>query len=268
VLIAAFIATPLAARAQVSCAANPVLVMGGSAKYFELMANRDFTIRKATIDDSGFMYILGDEMPAFPVGFSDPSDPYIVMCTPVGGMEFLEEKRLQDALNHTFGGAMAITFGTAGVSPAQSPAAAANFTSTTIVGFRDAGPFTPFHAFRWTEGGGVVDLGTLAPANNANRSSRATAVGAGGSVVVGYSDVSSGLAQHAFRWTAATGMVDLGVPAGDARSARAHDVSSDGTVIVGEAEFPDPQHFIGIRNSAFRWTQVGGFQNLGALQPG
>jgi hypothetical protein len=63
-------------------------------------------------------------------------------------------------------------------------------------------------------------------------------------------------------------MVDLGVPTNGGPNSRAFGVSSDGTVIVGDAEFPDPNNLIsGLSRKAFRWTQASGFQNLGDLQP-
>jgi probable HAF family extracellular repeat protein len=135
---------------------------------------------------------------------------------------------------------------------------------STVVGRQDSGLFAPFHAFRWTEATGAVDLGTLDPPNAASRSSLASDVSSDGSVVVGFSDTSGG-AQHAFRWTQAGGMVDLGAPAGPARSSRALGVSADGGVVVGDADFAEGG---GFRSAAFRWTQAGGFQDLGALEAG
>jgi uncharacterized membrane protein len=45
-------------------------------------------------------------------------------------------------------------------------------------------------------------------------------------------------------------------------------VSAAGDVLVGDAVFADPNAFSGFRNGAFRWTAAGGFQSLGALEPG
>lgn len=59
----------------------------------------------------------------------------------------------------------------------------------------------------------------------------------------------------AFRWTATGGMQDLG-PLGANQEARAHDISADGSIIVGVAL--DSQR----RNRAFRWTSGGGMQML------
>jgi probable HAF family extracellular repeat protein len=83
-----------------------------------------------------------------------------------------------------------------------------NSDGSCIVGYQDNGQFTPFHAFRWTQATGPVDLGTLDPANNASRSSFATDTNQDCSVVVGFSDLTAnGATQHAFRWTSGS-MVD------------------------------------------------------------
>lgn len=93
---------------------------------------------------------------------------------------------------------------------------------------------TASQAFRWTESGGLVGLGTLSN----DYSSDAHAVSADGLVVVGTS------AGRAFRWVAATGMVDLG-------PGEALDVSADGSIIVGSTG-----------SEAFYWTQASGMRLL------
>lgn len=132
------------------------------------------------------------------------------------------------------------------------------------VGYQDSGFFTFSHAFRWTESTGPVDLGTLDPPNNASRSSYGTDANQDCSVVVGASNTTSDIIEHAFRWTQNGGMVDLGAPAGAGSSSRALGVSSNGTVIVGDAEFPAAGGTT--RSGAFRWTG-GTFQDLGSLEP-
>jgi probable HAF family extracellular repeat protein len=129
--------------------------------------------------------------------------------------------------------------------------------SKTAIGYIDNGFFTPYHAFRWTESTGLVDLGTLDPPNNVTKSSYAHDVSSDGSVIVGFSST-PGLWEHAFRWTAATGMVDLGSGAapGLDGSSRAYGTSADGNVVVGWSSFPTT-------TAAFRWTEIGGFQQLG-----
>ena len=133
-----------------------------------------------------------------------------------------------------------------------------NNDGSCIVGYQDNGQFTPVHAFRWSQATGPVDLGTLDPPNNASRSSFATDTNQDCSVVVGFSDLTPGGAtQHAFRWTSA-GMVDLGAPANGGPNSHALGVSSNGTVIVGDADFPANAFS---RKGAFRWTG-GSFTDL------
>lgn len=121
-------------------------------------------------------------------------------------------------------------------------------------------------AFRWTATGGMQNLGVLA----GDHASRASAVSADGSVVVGTSEqvvdplsAQPGAQQvahrQAFRWTATGGMQALGYLAGDTQSV-ANAVSGDGRVVVGAsttATFPrlDQQH-------AFRWSTVNGMQSV------
>ncbi|MCX7993373.1 MAG: hypothetical protein N2651_06860 [Fimbriimonadales bacterium] len=109
-------------------------------------------------------------------------------------------------------------------------------------------------AFRW-HNGTMQDLGTL----GGNRS-EARAVSADGSVVVGDSETEQGA--RAFRWTAQSGMQNLGVVSGGSASfARA--VSADGKVIVGHSAIPTAQGHS--RNYAFRWSAETGMQSLGVL---
>jgi len=159
------------------------------------------------------------------------------------------------------------------LQPPNLPTASGSGTNLSrdgscAVGYQDAGFSTPFHALRWTQATGPLDLGTLDPNNNSTRSSFATDANQDCSVVVGVSDVTvNGATQHAFRWTSA-GMLDLGAPANGGPNSRAFGVSSNGSVIVGDADFPDPNNLIsGKSRKAFRWTQASGFQNLGDLQP-
>jgi probable HAF family extracellular repeat protein len=63
--------------------------------------------------------------------------------------------------------------------------------------------------------------------------SAATGANADGTVIVGYG-AHAGV-QHAFKWTAATGVVDLGAMPDDAAS-RALAVSADGRVVVGRSD--------------------------------
>jgi probable HAF family extracellular repeat protein len=68
----------------------------------------------------------------------------------------------------------------------------------------------------------------------------------------------NGFTEHAFLWTEANGMVDLGSSSGPGGFSRAFAVSGDGSVVVGEE---GASAFTG--TNAFVWTANGGFQDLG-----
>lgn len=106
-------------------------------------------------------------------------------------------------------------------------------------------------AFRWTQGGGMVNLGNLPGWD----SSWAQAVSADGSIVVGRSEnwsVPDG--EEVFMWTPGGGMVSLG-------DGNAAGLSPDGSVVVGAGDF-------GLGNEAFRWTSASGMVGLGDLPGG
>lgn len=152
------------------------------------------------------------------------------------------------------------------LQPSNLPTASGSGTNLSrdgscTVGYQDAGFLTPFHAFRWTQATKAVDLGTVNPTNNSTFSSFAIDTNQDCSVVVGISNVGTTFVEHAFRWTS-SGMVDLGVPVNGGTTSRAFSVSSNGTVIVGDADFQRAGSFPGTIRQAFRWTQAGGFQNI------
>jgi probable HAF family extracellular repeat protein len=119
-------------------------------------------------------------------------------------------------------------------------------------------------AYRWTAGGGMVDLGRL-PLSHPPPGFRALAngVSADGRVVVG--QASGEYTMEPFRWTESTGMASLGgfpeIPPG-AASGEALDVSADGSVVVGWGTGAQ-----GYQN-AFRWTASGGMEPLGGFPTG
>jgi probable HAF family extracellular repeat protein len=120
-----------------------------------------------------------------------------------------------------------------------------------------AGGYNFYQAFHWTAVDGMVSLGL--PPGEDYRYSRATAVTADGSVVVGDGGTHSGHV-YAFRWTAAGGMQDLGTHP-DGRFWSASGVSGDGSVVVGTI---DPE--CGCRRASL-WTSSLGVVDLNAYLP-
>jgi uncharacterized membrane protein len=113
-------------------------------------------------------------------------------------------------------------------------------------------PFPITQAFRWTMSGGMEPLGVPPGISGTTPGSLCTAraMSADGSVVVGYaSDVGP---YRPWRWTHATGMVDL---SNGTLNARSLGCSSDGSVVVGGILSGEP----------FVWTSAGGLRTLGLL---
>jgi uncharacterized membrane protein len=81
-------------------------------------------------------------------------------------------------------------------------------------------------AFRWTETGGMVDLGTP------DFSVRDPRISADGNVIVAYT-VEPGGDQNPFRWSQGAGWVPLSDPLGGGVLAHPVDLSADGSVIAG-----------------------------------
>ncbi|MCH7965583.1 MAG: PEP-CTERM sorting domain-containing protein [Bacteroidetes bacterium] len=123
-----------------------------------------------------------------------------------------------------------------------------------VVGWSDDDVITK--AFRWTELGGMEDLGGL-PGTFDDTEARSTSTD--GSVVVGFSKSGHPNIPEAFRWTSGD-MVGLGFLPGINSRSYASDVSSDGLVVVGRGQSGNPQV-----TEAFRWTQSGGMIGLGFL---
>jgi len=94
----------------------------------------------------------------------------------------------------------------------------------------------------------VTDLGTL-PGGN---SSFPTGINSNGAVT-GYASVGS--QSHAFLWTAAAGIQDLGVLSGD--------LASWGQAINDSGEIVGGSYSVAGTFRAFRWTKAGGMQDLG-----
>jgi probable HAF family extracellular repeat protein len=90
----------------------------------------------------------------------------------------------------------------------------------------------------------------------------ASGVSPGGSIIVGSAWIPAG--RDGFALTNICGMTGLGDLPGGAVRTYAEEVSDDGRVIVGQANFnPEP-----LEGEAFRWTLAGGMQSLGDLPGG
>ncbi|MBI5762666.1 MAG: PEP-CTERM sorting domain-containing protein [Planctomycetes bacterium] len=140
-----------------------------------------------------------------------------------------------------------------GYLPGGSVSGAAQGSSgdgSVVVGTSDTGSAN--QAFRWTQGDGMVGLGTL-PGGSFSFAQGTTA---DGSVVVGGAD--DDVSQFAYRWTQPDGMVSLGTLAGGTYSF-ANAISADGSVVVGYGDSPFS------KGEAFRWTALGGMEDLGMI---
>lgn len=104
-------------------------------------------------------------------------------------------------------------------------------TGSTIVGLGWLSGATA-HAVRWTSQGGVEDLGSII----SGRSSRANAVNADGSVIVGWQDQANGTRSGA-KWI--NGVESFILDNNGDNVGEAGDVSADGNTIIGSA-MPNP----------------------------
>jgi probable HAF family extracellular repeat protein len=141
----------------------------------------------------------------------------------------------------------------------SSIAHAVSADGSTVVGQSQSasGP----EAFRWTASTGMVGLGDLP---GGAFSSGAGGVSADGSVVAGRGRTQNFAGferSEAFRWTASTGMVGLGVLSGfpPDTDSEAYDISADASVIVGISWLNTGGE------EAFRWTAQDGMVGLGQI---
>lgn len=105
-----------------------------------------------------------------------------------------------------------------------------------------------YSPFRWTPHGGIETLGDWKGA--------ASDVSADGSVIVGSRSAAG--PDHAFRWTAEEGFLELGTVGGVDGISKANAISDDGRAIVGRSMTPS-----GVQH-AYRWTANEGFRDLGS----
>jgi uncharacterized membrane protein len=116
--------------------------------------------------------------------------------------------------------------------PAPTAADAVGGDGTVAAGTLVLVPGQSHHLYRWTRGGGTVDLG--APLGR--DFNLVTDVSDDGSTIVGwaFNDTAAGGTLQAFRWTPAGGFSSLGTVPGYVHSTAAA-VSADGSVVVGTA---------------------------------
>jgi probable HAF family extracellular repeat protein len=114
----------------------------------------------------------------------------------------------------------------------------------------------PYEAFRWSAADGIQPLrqATGSPFDETYTGG----ISGNGSVIVGSGYDPLVLTDRPFRWTAQTGMVDMGLPPG-ASGAEANLASFDGSLIVGSMEIPGnqgiPVPFVWSSSSGYsRWT--------------
>lgn len=104
-------------------------------------------------------------------------------------------------------------------------------------------------AFKWTQASGMVDLGVVDPNS---RASRANGCSGDGRVVVGWDSHPTQGVRVAAAWFGTNGMLLVPLsPRNTTGAGEAWAANSDGTIIVGGGA-PTP----------FRWTAVGGFEDL------
>jgi probable HAF family extracellular repeat protein len=133
--------------------------------------------------------------------------------------------------------------------------------TTNAVGLNNAGQVTGRstipsgfeHAFVWSAGSGLIDLGVLPGAAN----SAAAAINNRG-VVVGTSEGVPGTPPRAFRWSAASGIEDLGAFASGLGSFSSATALNDAGVITGNSDTP------ALNRDAFVWTRAGGLVDISA----
>jgi probable HAF family extracellular repeat protein len=167
--------------------------------------------------------------------------------TPGGGMQDLGTLggRHGEAMQVSPNGATIV-----GTASTVNSSASANITSE---GFLSLNNNHRYHPFRWTQGSGMQDLGTLGGCCGWGNS-----VSADGGVVVGWAYNASG-DPRAFRWEN-NQMRDLGTLGGNGSGALG--VSADGAVVVGSAQNASGQW------RAFRWenNQMRDLGTLGGAQ--
>jgi probable HAF family extracellular repeat protein len=126
-----------------------------------------------------------------------------------------------------------------------------------VVGATDV-PDGSSHAFLWTTGAGMQDLGTLAA--EPSSASQAFAINDSGEVA-GYSATDYG-SFHAFLWTAGGGMQDLGTLGGNSALNSEADYINAAGEVIGWSDTGKTDKSGNAIQDPFVWTAAGGMQDL------
>ena len=145
-----------------------------------------------------------------------------------------------------------VRIGTFGSSQAQTTVLGMSGDGSTLVGVAAVAPNG--QAFRWTETYGLQPL----------PGSAAYAASMDGSVIVGEAQLTPS-SSAAFRWTALTGLVELGNLSGEDGHGGARCTSADGLTIAG---YSDPFFPVASHIEAFSWTPASLMLGLGWLSGG
>ncbi len=125
-----------------------------------------------------------------------------------------------------------------------SESSATNQNGSVVVGTSGSG------AFRWTNVGGMVDIGKLSISSTF---SFPAAISNDGTKIVGTSGIPS--ERQAFLWREGAGMVGIGDLSGGAFDSEARDISGDGRIVVGSSAS-------GLGQEAFVWNEEMGMRRL------
>jgi probable HAF family extracellular repeat protein len=140
-----------------------------------------------------------------------------------------------------------------------------------IVGSSIAGDNSETHAFRWTQAGGMVDIGTLGVPPGYTPFAEAYGANADGTVIVGLSRSMASLNNgwEAFRWTQAGGMAALGDLPGGAILSEAYATTPDGSIVVGKGGVAGVCNPFGCPTAphAFIWDAQHGMRDLNTVLP-
>ena len=126
-----------------------------------------------------------------------------------------------------------------------------------------AGVSSTDRAFKWTQGGGMANLGNLYndDVNHGYPASGATGISADGSTAVGIA-VTTGAETRVVRWKSGAAILDIVRADTVGSSPNGFNASADGSVVAGTMKDASSN------TRAFRWTQAGGGVSLGTFPGG